>query len=516
MQIVTSRQMQEIDRATIEGGHASGLELMERAGQGLLPVAMRFLSGKSGAKAAIVCGKGNNGGDGFVLARLLKSSAVDSTCFLLAPESELKGDAHANFLRVKDLGIPCRQLETDHAFPDLDGFSLVVDAIFGTGFSGRPRGLAAETIEGINRCGIPVLAVDAPSGANMNDGTVSDPCVKANVTVTLGLPKIGQFWFPAKELCGELVIHGLGFPDKIIDEHQIDVELVDKAWAQGKLPRRPQDGHKGTFGKVLLVAGSRGMTGAALLAAEAALRSGAGMVTVAAPRKVQPILNGTLREIMTMALPETPEGTLSRQSLDGIMEMADTWADVLVVGPGLGRGEETGEVAREIVRRVERPMVVDADGLNAFARHAEELLELPFPRILTPHFGELNRLWRMEKDIPPTHRLGAVQQIARDEFGNTLLLKGAPTLVGTPTGEVYVNASGNSGLATAGSGDVLSGIVGGLLAQGMEGAYAAPLASFLHGHAADLACGELGEYSMIAGDVLRFLPAAIRAIQGPS
>ena len=511
MYIVTPQQMRNIDKTAMEAG-ISGISLMERAGKGLLEKALEILSGKPAPSVAVFCGKGNNGGDGFVLARLLIEKKINVECFLMASEDTIKGDALINLKRLKELDASIIVLEHDSVLPPPNRYDLVIDAIFGTGFAGTPKDTSAEMIRCINEFNGTVLSVDSPSGTNMDTGAVSGTCVKAEYSITMGLPKIGHFFYPGREFTGKLNVHDLGYPKEIIKKENINTELVDKSWAAGKLPKRKPDGHKGTFGKILIVAGSRGMSGAAILAAKSALRSGAGMVMIATPQCVQPVVAAGITEAVTLALPETTDGRLSFAARDTILKKARDWADTLIVGPGMGLEPETSELIIDIITSIEKPILVDADGINSFSGKADKLLSLPYPRIFTPHIGEFNRVWNLDTNISGIQQIDRVCHIASNELKNTLLLKGVPTLTASPDGACFINSSGNSGMATAGSGDVLSGIIGGLIAQGMETTYAGALGAYLHGVAGNLAAEELGEYSVVAGDLIRYIPKAINSI----
>ncbi len=512
MNIVTSEQMRKIDEATISGKLNTGLELMEKAGTGLLEKSLEILSGKASPKTAIFCGKGNNGGDGFVLARLLSQKGIKVECFLLEPKDLIKRDAKTNLDMLEKLDKPVKVNVLNDHLPSLKEYSLVVDAIFGTGFSGSPTGIHKKAIDLINKFNGPILSVDAPSGTNMNTGNISEICVNATHTVTMGLPKVGHYFYPSRSKIGELIIHDLGYKKNIIKEEAGKVILANKQWAKNKLPHRYPNGHKGTFGKVLIIAGSQGMSGAAILSAKAALRSGTGMVIVASPKSVAPIISESLPEAMTLWLPETDTGTIAYSAIDIINKKINEWADVLVIGPGLGQHPDTSKLAREIIKSAKKTAIVDADGINAFANRTEEILAIPYPRILTPHIGEINRLWKLDKELNGIVRIDSVCKISENEFKNVIILKGATSITASPEGNCVLNSSGNSGMATAGSGDVLSGIIGGLVSQKMDAFNAASLGVYIHGLAGNLATEEFGEYSMISSDIIKYLPNAIKSV----
>lgn len=509
MLVATADQIRNIDLRTIKSFGISGLELMERAGQGLLEASLRLLDGKiESARVAIFCGKGNNGGDGYVLARLLAQSGAKPECFLLAPENKIKGDAAANLAWLRSVDVPFRVVEIPEQVPNARDYALVVDAIFGVGFGGEVHGIAEAMIRAINAFPGPVLAVDTPSGFDVNTGQASNVCVRATETVTFGLVKAGQFFHPCRQYAGNLVLHDLGLPSAAVDREAITTELVDAEWATNQVPVRKPDGSKMDFGRVLVIAGSRGMTGAALLAARAVLRSGAGMVSIAAPASTLPILCANFMESLVIPLPETKDGSLAEDAFEQLMAKAEAWADALVVGPGMSRNRETAALIRNVVTRVPKPAVVDADGLNAFSGDAASLCRIAWPRVLTPHTGELTRLWPIPEAALGAKRIEWLTDKSKTEVRNTILLKGAPTIIAGDSGKAMISAAGNSGMATAGTGDVLSGIIAGLMAQGMESFEAAALGAYLHGRSGELATKELGEHSLLAGDLLSYLPRA--------
>jgi NAD(P)H-hydrate epimerase len=513
MLLVTSAQMQNMDRNTTKNGYIPGLLLMERAATGLLKASLEILKNKKSPRVAVFCGKGNNGGDGFALARLLKTKRIRAECFLCADPLRIKGDALTNFSKLKKLKIPVSVIKTTDNLPSLLSFHLVVDALLGTGFSGEIQGVLCDIIEHINQFTGPILAVDAPTGANVNTGEVVKPCVHATTTVTFGLPKIGQWFYPCRNFTGKLIVHDLDFPKQVMETENIRVELIEHDWAKNVLPRRKKDGHKGDFGKVLIIAGSKGFSGAAILAGKAALRTGAGMVLIAGPACIQSIIAAALPEAVTLSLDETKQGAISLSCEKVIMDKIKTWADIVVIGPGLNLFEETSELTRRIVKSVPKPMVVDADALNAFQGKTSELCNIPFPRILTPHAGEMNRLWEIDPEKNGFNKIEWLKNIAAHEFKNTILLKGAPTLIAAAGNFCFVNSSGNSGMATAGSGDVLSGVIAALLAQGNSPQKAAALGAYLHGLSGDLAIQDLSEYGLIASDLIDYLPNAFLSLK---
>ncbi|MCK4590534.1 MAG: NAD(P)H-hydrate dehydratase, partial [Candidatus Latescibacteria bacterium] len=393
----------------------------------------------------------------------------------------------------------------EQAVQDAD---LLVDAIFGTGLKGTVKGLAAGVIETINRCGRPVVAVDIPSGLDADGGKSSGPCVQATTTMTFGLPKIGQVFYPGKSKCGRLIVAEIGYPPEVIEEERCRTNLVTGEEVAQLLPRRAPDAYKGSCGRIAIVAGSVGMTGAAALASMAALRIGAGLVTLGLPASLNDILEVKLTEVITKPLPEVRKRRCI--ALRAIGEIRRMLHDVqcLAIGPGLGTHHETAEMVRRIVaREIEIPTVIDADGLNALAKDISSLRETGAEIVITPHAGELSRLTGRPIAEITASPLKAAESFAQ-EFKLTVVLKGAPTVIATSDAELYVNSTGNAGMATAGSGDVLTGTIVGLIGQGLTPAEAAIAGVFIHGKAGDLARQQKGEMGLVAGDILQFLPDA--------
>lgn len=513
MKVVTSETMKAIDTHCIDALGIPGLKLMEAAGIGTSRVADAKLGGSRGKTVTVVCGKGNNGGDGFVIARDLRARGADARVFLVGHIDDVSGDARTNLEKL-----PRREIVETADGPAVASLvdsmresDLVVDAVFGTGFEGAPRGLSGTVIGQMNACGRPVLAVDVPSGLNGTTGQAGGECVRAAWTCTMGLPKRGFYLHPGREYAGEIHVIEIGIPSSALEAvgaHE-NVLLPDEAAAL--LPARPEDAHKGVFGRVLVIAGSVGLTGAASLASMSALRSGAGLVTLGLPASLNDIVEAKLTEVMTRPLPETAERTISREALAETRDLA-AGCDAVALGPGLSTNGETREFVRDLVREIDRPCVVDADGVNALDLGVLSARAGGAAMVLTPHPGEMSRL--TGREVPEIVSNGAdlAREVAR-ETGATVLLKGAPTYVADPSGEIYVNPTGNAGLASGGSGDVLTGVIAALLGQGLGGTGAAALGAYVHGLAGDFAAGELGRTGMIAGDVLNALPRAFVKVE---
>jgi NAD(P)H-hydrate epimerase len=516
MRILTAEAMREVDRSAIEGLGIPSLVLMENAALGVVD-ALGEAAGPIGAaeSAAVFCGPGNNGGDGLAIARHLSVRGWEVAVFLATGGKELSGDAGAQLAICRKMGLSISEITAEEdaweALAEAADLDLTVDALFGTGLARPLSGLFELLVEGINDLPKPCVAVDLPSGLNGSRAEPFGTHVRADLTVTFAAPKIAHVLAPAADAVGELVVADLGIPPQLVDEVEEEggrIELLVEDELAGWLPPRQRDAHKGTFGHALLVAGSPGKAGAAILAARAAVRSGAGLVTVAVPEPILETVDLGSLESMTLAL----SSAAVSQALEG--------KAVLAVGPGLGQDEPAVRLIREIVMTsggAELPLVLDADGINAFAGNASGLIERQAPTVLTPHPGELGRLLGISAKDVQADRLGSARRAAR-ETGAIVVLKGARTLIAEPGGNVWVSPTGNPGMATGGSGDLLTGLAAGLIAQreayGLEVLDAVLLAVYLHGLAGDLAAAEKGENALAAGDLIEFLPAAFARVAG--
>lgn len=513
MKIVTAHQMRELDRRTIQEAGVSGKTLMERAGAGVVSAMEETFGSLKGKTVTVFCGKGNNGGDGFVVARLLRQRRSDVRVCLLAQARDLKGDAklmHQRFIkgggRSKVLSAP----STDHVQQLGRNSHVLVDALLGTGTSSPVTGPYHEAIQAINASGAPIVAVDLPSGIDADTGETLGTAVQADLTVTFGNPKLGLFLGTGIDHAGRLHCVDIGIPSQYVEDLRLPIELLTPAMIRPWLPKRRASSHKGTFGHAGIIAGSSGKSGAATLAAKAALRAGAGLVTVATPSSVQAIVASGTPEVMTVPLPETIDHTLSRQALP-LMQTFLQSRSATGIGPGLSTQAETVDVVRTLIAQCDRPLVIDADALNALVGQTNLLRSRPISPILTPHPGEMARLLEESTADVNRNRL----EVARD-FAHThssiVVLKGARTIMAHPDGATSISPTGNPGMATAGTGDVLTGILAGLLAQGVAPWEAAQSGVFLHGLAGDLAAHAYGYPSLMAGDLLTYLPQAITQV----
>ena len=492
--LLTAEEMRATDRWAIEELGVPSLTLMERAGEGLAALAARRAPV---GRIAIVCGKGNNGGDGLVAARVLRQAARHVDVLAVAPPEELRGDAAEQLRRLP--GEPPEPFDADR----LGDAAGIVDALLGTGATGPPREPAV--IEAMNAAGAPIVAADVPSGVDASTGEVAGPAVRAAATATFHLAKPGLWIHPGKAHAGEVVVVGIGIPDGGPAEPRIGLIT---GGALAAMPRRTPESTKFTSGNVFVIGGSSGLTGAPTMAALAAMRAGAGYVTVGAPASLEATFSVRLLEAMMRGLPE--EGaSLTAEAVDPALEAVER-ADAVVLGPGLGRSDGAREFARAMYARVQVPLVVDADGLNALAGVFGELPERPAPTVLTPHAGELGRLLEAESDEIGRHRLAHARDAA-ERSGAIVVLMGDHTIVATPGGTFGGSPGGAPALATAGTGDVLSGVLGAMLAKGMEPLDAACAAVHVHLHAGRLAAGPHGPDAVIASDVIAALPAALNA-----
>jgi len=509
MRVVRREEMRAIDKRATEGFGIPSLILMENAGRGVAETIEEYFE-PEGLSVLCVSGKGNNGGDGFVVARHLANSGAEVEILLLGKIDKLKGNALTNAAIAKDMGLLIDEVESEDALADwqegMDDYDVIVDAVLGTGFKRPLKGLAAKAIGLINQSGAFVVSVDLPSGIEA-DGMAEEPelAVQADLTVTMAYLKPCHLLYPTRSYCGDVWTADIGIPNTILDTEG-KLRLMTSEDAAALLPERSPSGNKATFGKVLIVAGSRGMSGAARLAAMAAARTGAGLVYLGFPETMADVFDSSLLETVKRPLADTGDGHLAEGAADEILKMADE-VKLLAIGPGLGTHPETVELVKRLFAEWRKPMIVDADGINAIATEPELLEAKKPPLILTPHPGELARLIEGEAKKIDRKRLDVAEEYAK-KWSAVLVLKGAPTIIGCPS-ETWINPTGNSGLASGGTGDVLTGIIAGLVAQGLALAPAARLGVWLHGAAADIAIEELGEHSLVAGDLLDYLPDAM-------
>jgi ADP-dependent NAD(P)H-hydrate dehydratase / NAD(P)H-hydrate epimerase len=516
VRLLSAAESRELDRLSCERYAVASYSLMTRAGEAVAVALMHRWRHALHQGVLVVAGKGNNGGDGMVAARALMAEQVPVRVILLASASALRGDAaraHAEFVEAGGVVLEVgREAELAAAMGRRAG--VIVDSIFGTGLNAQVKGLARRAIEAINHSGVAVVAVDIASGVNSDSGAVMGAAVRAALTVTFGLAKFGHVSYPGAELCGELEIAEIGFAPAALGEVAPRGRFFDAAEARPYLRARQRNSHKGNYGHVMVIAGSRGKSGAAILASRGALRMGAGLVTASVPEAIAAIVAAGQAELMTEPLADS-DGHFDARYVPAVLARLIEGKDALAVGPGIGQSDDSRALMQWLIAEgvaPRRPMLIDADGLNVVAQiGAAALKRAAGPVVLTPHPGEAARLLGLGTAEVNADRIGAARRLS-DLSGAAVLLKGARTVIAGPGGEVYVNASGNPGMATPGMGDVLSGMVGALLAQRIEPLDALAVGAFVHGHAADRLATRIGPVGYLAGDLADELPATLAAL----
>jgi hydroxyethylthiazole kinase-like uncharacterized protein yjeF len=516
MRLLNAAQMREADRRAIEELGIPSLVLMENAGRQVVDAMEANFGGTADRRVGVLCGPGNNGGDGFVAARVLHERGAEVFVCLLGSTGKVRGDARVNLDILERLGIAAREITGEAGWaeqvPRLTASDIIVDALFGTGLTFALTGLAALIVRDLDAMGVAVVSVDLPSGLSADTHDLIGPCIDAALTVTFAAPKLPLVLLPGAQHAGDVVVADIGIPHEVIEALPGPwVEVSAREELAPLVQPRAEAAHKGDFGHVLVVAGSRGKTGAAHLAGTGALRSGAGLVTVATPRSCQPVVAALGSEYMTEELDETPEGSIAAAAAVRVLDLP---GDVVAVGPGVGTVGETRAFVRALLSRERRSLVVDADALNAYAGDAAALAGREgLDIIVTPHPGEMARLVGKPVAQIQTDRIGAACSLATANH-LYVVLKGHQTVVATPDGRAFVNPTGNPGMATGGAGDVLTGMIAGWLAQLHDAEAACRLAVFLHGSAGDLAAAERGQHALTAADIVRHLSVATLELAG--
>ena len=475
--------MRGVDKAASEIGGIPSIVLMENAAMACVEELKNDFANLSEKSVAVFCGKGNNGGDGFAIARHLYNMGIDVAVYLVCG-NEFKGDAKINF-------------------------DIIVDAIFGTGISGTVRGISYDVISEINDNAKYIMAVDVPSGINSDSGEICGVCIKADKTVTFAAYKVGMLMFPAADYVGKAAVKNISIPDYIIDGQNLKINVIDDKFVRSNFPKRENNSQKGDYGKVLVIAGSAGMTGAAYLSSQTAVTTGSGLVTLAVPSSLNGAMEAKTTEVMTVPLSDK-NGRISAGAIDEILKRVDK-ADTVLIGPGLGRCDDVSEVVESVLEYSKVPVIIDADGINAVAENMKALSSCTCPVIFTPHTVEMSRLTGLEREYIEDNRLVTAKEFA-EENGVTLILKGHHTIVTGQDGEQYINITGNSGLATGGSGDVLAGTVASLVSRGINETVASAMAVYIHGLAGDIAKDKYGIESVTASKVMECIPCALRQI----
>lgn len=514
MKVITTQQMSELEKLTAKEYSISENTLMENAGAGIAKWIECFCSHKKLPKELLIfCGKGNNGGDGFVTARILSDNGFNAKIIFLASETDLKGCAKSNYRKIKTkkkisiLKIS-NQKQLDKIKPTLNQYQIILDAIFGTGIKGEVKGFLRSVIESINELSQPIISIDIPSGMNGDSGLGYS--IKAHTTLTMGLPKAGLLKPNSEESTGYLKVIDIGIPKEATKQLKTSLEYITKKDFSKQIPHRKLTSHKGTFGHVLVLAGSPQYAGAAYLCTQAAVLSGAGKVTLGIPKSLQSIYQTRLTEAMILPLKETISSTLSLEAFEEIKNFIEK-VDAIALGPGLGTDPETVKCIKKIITYSDKPLIIDADGLNAIAQDTSVLKKIKAPIILTPHPGEMARLLNSSKKGILKDKWKITQGLA-EKYGITVILKGYNSIVAGKDKKIYINGSGNPGMASGGMGDVLTGIIASLVAQGFKPLQAAKLGVYLHGAAGDRAAKEKGEWSLVASNLLDKLPYTMNSL----
>ena len=511
MYLVTANEMQQMDQATIESFGIPGRVLMENAGRGATAFFLEAVHHDHPGAVGIVAGRGNNGGDGFVMARYLHQKGIRTTVFLLSQRDRIKGDAAANLKPLDAMGVPVVELADAAAFEThkllMHHQHTWIDAILGTGLSSDVRGYFRAVIDFINRQARPVFAVDIASGLNADTGRVCGTCIQAAATATFGFAKVGHLCYPGRTFTGQLKIIDIGIPKHLAPKTSCRQHLITPGALKNEIPQRSATAHKGHTGHLLILAGSPGKTGAAALTAAAAMRTGAGLVTLGIPKSLNPVLETMVTETMTVGLPETADGALDESAHESVISLMQG-KRCLAIGPGLGTHASTGRLVGRLIQESPVPLVIDADGLNLIAAEPSVLSRRRSPIVLTPHPGEMARLSGYSTADIQNDRIGHARAFA-EKHQVHLVLKGAATVVARPDGIVFVNATGNPGMAAGGMGDVLTGLIAGLVTQGMEASAAARTGVYLHGTAADRMAQKKAPVGYLATEVIDTLPEAL-------
>jgi NAD(P)H-hydrate epimerase len=511
MRVLNTQQMREADRQTIDDVGIPSIVLMENAGRQAVAAMEAAFDDMASSKVGVLCGRGNNGGDGFVVARTLAQRGIEAVVYLLGSVADVRGDARTNLEILGRVGLTVVEItnaqEWELHFSEVSECDLIVDALVGTGFHGSLTGLLETVVADVNGLGVPVVAIDLPTGVSADSHEVDGEAIEASMTVTLAAPKMPLILPPADAYGGDLVIADIGIPASVIDE--LDgpwLELLTRERMRELVPARAADSHKGDFGRVLVIAGSVGRTGAAHLAATGALRSGSGLVTIATPRSCVPVLAAMAPEYMTIPLEETEAGTIDFAAADRVLDFK---ADVIAIGPGLGQDPSTAAFVHAVFERSGVPLVVDADALNAFGGDPDRLVGRDgVDVIITPHPGEMARLLNLSIEEVQSDRLDYAREFAGAHKCH-VVLKGHRTVVAGPEGRSFVNLTGNAGMATGGTGDLLTGMIAAWFAQLLDAEGACKLAVYLHGTAGDLAEADEGEVALLPTDIAARLGDAV-------
>ncbi len=503
MKVSTVSEMKAMDKAAVTQFGIPEMLLMENAGLAAYAVLEQECSIR-GKSFLIFCGLGNNGGDGFVLARKIHSGGGSVKVLILGDRKNFKDPAKVNLDILLKMPVEVREITSAKSIKGgLASCDVIIDAIFGTGLARKVQGLQRDVIESINASGKTVLSLDIPSGVKGDTGNIMGCAVNADFTVTFGLPKVGNLLMTGHQFCGRLYVTHISFPPSLTDSTSLKIAINDPP----RLPPRDPDGHKGDFGEALFIAGAKGYHGAPYFAALSFMKAGGGYSRLAAPESITPFIAVKGSEIVFIPQEETASGSISRSNKARLLEIAEKM-DIVVLGPGLSLNEETASLARELVQKIKKPLLIDGDGITAVCKDLSCLRRRKAPTILTPHLGEMSRITGKAVAAINENRIVVIQAAARD-LNAVIVMKGAHTLIGYPDGRVFINMSGNSGMATAGSGDVLTGTIAAMYGLGLSLDDAVRQGVFIHGASGDLAALEIGEDGITAQDILDYLPQAM-------
>lgn len=504
MKVSTVAQMKNLDRSATEGFGISQDLLMENAGQAVYFVILKEFGIKN-KKFAVFCGGGNNGGDGLVVARKIHSNGGEAKVFLLDEEGKFKGATEKNFEIVSKLPIEISKVGSIESVNSAVLHSdAIVDAIFGTGLIREVGGIYKDVIQLINESQKTVFSVDIPSGINGDTGEVMGTAVKADYTITFGLPKIGNMLYPGYDHCGKLYVSHISFPPSLYNANSIKAEINNPV----ELPKRNKDAHKGDFGEVLFIAGASSYFGAPYFSALSFLKAGGGYSRLATPISISSFLANKGSEIVFIPQRETPSGSIALKNKDELLKLSEK-VDMVVMGPGISLNKETQELVRQLAQEIKKPLLIDGDGITAISKDIEIIKNRKAETILTPHMGEMSRITKMEISEVNKNKIGVLQRTAK-ELNVIVVLKGAHSLIGYPDETVFINMSGNPGMATAGSGDVLTGTIAAMFGLGLSLRDAVRMGVFMHGFSGDLAARDKGEDGITAQDILDYLPATLK------
>ena len=496
--------MREMDRSAIENYGIKQELLMENAGEAASFVILKEL-GIKGKNFVVFCGIGNNGGDGFVIARKIYSNGGNVKVFILGNKNNFTGAAKLNLDIISQLSIEIKEIASDQSIAaELCNCDAIVDAIFGTGLSRNVEGFYYDLIQLINKCEKPVLSVDIPSGVQGDTGTIMGTAIKADVTTTFGLPKAGGMLYPGYQFCGKLYVSHISFPPALYASDLLKIEVNDPL----PLPPKNKNGHKGDFGEALFIAGAASYFGAPYFSALSFLKAGGGYSRLAAPQSMTPFLANKGSEIVFIPQEETDSGSIALENLDSLLELSAKM-DMVVLGPGLSLAGETQTLAQKLAQEIDKPLLIDGDGITALSNNPEMIRKRKTPTVLTPHLGEMARLTKLSVPEIDSNKIEILQRTSK-YLNAIIVLKGAHSLIGYPNESVFINLSGNPGMATAGSGDVLTGTIAAMFGLGLSIEEAVKKGVFIHGFSGDLAAEDKGEDGITAQDILNYLPPALK------